>query len=478
MLWTSKFVRSLAIVVVSPSIWLVALTESWATERSVPAYRFAVGQELAYGEENLSLGMPGDPPDQPRNKTSGEWQIWVVGKNSDGSWRLLLRHKYLVVSIKPKQQPVERLSNCMLAHCDIFPDGRVPKNSTLGDSYYFQINPNWLFVALPRDQKAMTTGWSQVPVIGEWSRRCSIDSARTGSARSLVINCIEHDPSQAAYGETKTRRCTFDLDAGRLSEMVEDDTASAGKFPWHARTTLKLKSASQKPADWVTQLDREATEFFAARTKYEHLSKDFNRTRAADAHIAQSNRAREFLTAARTSAKLAILQEQYQALIKEHDRVAKLNLRSAQAREDVYSRPAANWELKTIDGSKHRLADDRGKVVILDFWYRGCYWCTKALPQIEQVADRYKGKPVVVLGMNIDPEEGDARFVIRQMGLKYPQLKAEPAASAYRANDLGYPVLYILDQNGRVHDIQEGYRADLGKRIEDVVDRLLGETAH
>ena len=292
MLWTSKFVRSLAIVVVSPSIWLVALTESWATERSVPAYRFAVGQELAYGEENQSLGMPGDPPDQPRNKTSGEWQIWVVGKNSDGSWRLLLRHKYLVVSIKPKQQPVERLSNCMLAHCDIFPDGRVPKNSTLGDSYYFQINPNWLFVALPRDQKAMTTGWSQVPVIGEWSRRCSIDSGRAGSARSLVINCIEHDPSQAAYAETKTRRCTFDLDAGRLSEMVEDDTASAGKFPWHARTTLKLKSASQKPADWVAQFDREAMEFFAARTKYEHLFQDFNRTRAVDAFIAQSNRAR------------------------------------------------------------------------------------------------------------------------------------------------------------------------------------------
>jgi peroxiredoxin len=324
----------------------------------------------------------------------------------------------------------------------------------------------------------MTTGWSQVPVIGEWSRRCSIDSGREGSARSLVINCIEHDPSQAAYAETKTRRCTFDLDAGRLSEMVEDDTAGAGRFPWHARTTLKLKSASQKSADWMAQLDREAMEFFAARTKYEHLFEDFNRTRTVDAYKAQSNRAREFLTAAQPSAKLAIVQEQYQALIKEHDRVAKLNLRSAKAREDVYSRPAAGWELKTIDGSKHRLADDRGKVVILDFWYRGCYWCTKALPQIEQIADRYQGRPVVVLGMNIDPEEGDARFVIRQMGLKYPQLKAEPAASAYRANDLGYPVLYILDQNGRVNDIQDGYRVDLAKRIEDVVDHLLGETSH
>jgi peroxiredoxin len=478
MLSTSRFARSLAIVVVSLSIWQLARTESRATESSLPAYHFAVGQELAYTEENQYLAMPGDPPDQPRNKTSGEWQIWVVGKNSDGSWRLLLRHKFLVVSIKPKQPPVERLSNCMLAHCDIFPDGRVLQNPTLGDSYYFQINPNWLFVALPREEKGMTTGWSQVPVVGEWNRQCSIDSGREGSARSLVIKCIEHDPSQAAYAETKTRRCTFDLDAGRLSEIVEDDTASAGKFPWHARTTLKLKSASQKPADWMAELDREAIKFFATRTKYEHLFEDFNRTRTAAAHKAQSNQAREFLTAARSSAKLPTLQEQYQALIKEHDRVAKLNLRSAKAREDVYARPAADWELQTIDGSKHRLAEDRGKVVILDFWFRGCYWCTKALPQIEQLADRYQGRPVVVLGMNIDPEEADARFVIRQMGLKYPQLKAEPAASAYRANDLGYPVLYILDQQGRVHDIQDGYRFDLKKRIEDVVDHLLGETAH
>jgi thiol-disulfide isomerase/thioredoxin len=439
----------------------------------IPKYRFEVGQELIYAEE--AQGFTGKSPDKPIDKVSGQWQVWVVGKNRDGSWRLLVGHKVRIFKIKPNAEPVERLSNCMLAYCDMFSDGRIMTNASLGDSYFFEINPSSLFIALPRDREAMAADWSEVPPVGEWIRHCSVDSAARTSEHTLLIKCAEHGASLAAHSGEKTRRCTFDVEAGRLTKFVEDETAQTNTFRWHNRKTVELLSTSQKPAEWIAHLHREATQFCEARTKHDALADEFRRSRTVADYKATWQRAREVLTTAQKFAKLEPIQEQYRALIKLYNQWEKPNLESAEARQDVYSRRAADWELTAIDGRKHRLSDDLGKVVVLDFWYRGCEWCEKALPQIKQVADRYKSKPVVVLGMNIDDDENDTRFVIRQMGLSYAQLKAKPAVSAYRANDLGYPVLYILDQKGRVEYIQEGYQVDLAKRVAGVVDGLLGE---
>ena len=56
----------------------------------------------------------------------------------------------------------------------------------------------------------------------------------------------------------------------------------------------------------------------------------------------------------------------------------------------------------------------------MDFWYRGCGWCMYAMPQVKQLAEDYKDKPVVVLGMNTDRNEEDARFVVKELGLDVP----------------------------------------------------------
>jgi peroxiredoxin len=55
-----------------------------------------------------------------------------------------------------------------------------------------------------------------------------------------------------------------------------------------------------------------------------------------------------------------------------------------------------------VDGKPFRLGDYRGKVVVLDFWYRGCGWCIKAMPQLNALAGQFEGRPVALLGMNTD----------------------------------------------------------------------------
>jgi thiol-disulfide isomerase/thioredoxin len=56
-------------------------------------------------------------------------------------------------------------------------------------------------------------------------------------------------------------------------------------------------------------------------------------------------------------------------------------------------------------------------MVVLDFWYRGCGWCIRAMPQLNAVADQFAGRPVAVLGMAIDQNEANAKFVCDEMTL-------------------------------------------------------------
>jgi thiol-disulfide isomerase/thioredoxin len=120
-----------------------------------------------------------------------------------------------------------------------------------------------------------------------------------------------------------------------------------------------------------------------------------------------------------------------------------------------------------------KLADYRGKVVVMDFWYRGCGWCMYAMPQVKQLAEDFSGKPVVVLGMNTDREEKDARLVIDTMGLKYPTIHAQEIPKKYGVQ--GFPTLIIIDAEGVVRDVHVGYsptlRDDLAKKIKGLLEK-------
>jgi thiol-disulfide isomerase/thioredoxin len=438
----------------------------------LPRYQFAVGEQLTYAEDQ-EIPLLDKRADKRRRNREDRWQIFVLNHNSDGSWRLLLYRTVRLVDQKPKSPPSEIFSNSMLAYCDLSPDGRIAQNPTLGDSFDFEINPYWLFAPLPPDQNSLATGWSGTSPVGELTLDCSLESGTPGSGSSIVMNCVEHAPLLIIYGQTKNRRYVFDRQAGRVRRIEFNRARNDGKIHSQSHSTATLESDSKKPSRWIEPLRKEADQFFSANADYHKRMEEVGRSRTAKDCETEQFRARQLLATAQKTCELEPIRDGYRAQLKVHDREAPWKTNEAKAREKVYARGPADWDLTAFDGGKHRLKECRGKVVVLDFWYRYCPYCIKALPQIKQVAEKYKNKHVVVLGMNIDPNEDDARFVIREKGLLYANLKAQPAVSAYAADELGYPVLYILGQDGRVSEIHTGYSPDLGDQVSDAIDRLL-----
>ena len=78
-----------------------------------------------------------------------------------------------------------------------------------------------------------------------------------------------------------------------------------------------------------------------------------------------------------------------------HARVDEVKEEANQLKTSL-NKPSPDWSATDIDGKPVKLADLRGKVVIMDFWYRGCVFCMFAMPQVKQLAEDYRDKPVVM----------------------------------------------------------------------------------
>jgi thiol-disulfide isomerase/thioredoxin len=187
---------------------------------------------------------------------------------------------------------------------------------------------------------------------------------------------------------------------------------------------------------------------------------------------ARVDAAKEIWTKVRDAVSSDVVREAIDRQIAQHDSYRSYLIQGAQEKAKVLGQPAADWESTDLDGKPHKLADYAGKVVVLDFWYRGCGWCIRAMPQINQVAEEYAGAPVIVLGMNTDSNVEDARFVAEAMKLKYPSIRIDrELPQKYGVS--GFPTMLVIDQAGVVRDMHVGYSPTLRESLNDSIDRLL-----
>jgi cytochrome c biogenesis protein CcmG/thiol:disulfide interchange protein DsbE len=114
--------------------------------------------------------------------------------------------------------------------------------------------------------------------------------------------------------------------------------------------------------------------------------------------------------------------------------------------------PAPAFSLARLDGKgRISLASLRGKTVVLNFWASWCDPCKREAPALEQLWRDYRGKGVVVLGVDSGDAASDARRFLSAHGITYP-IVTDPnelvAANSYGLP--GFPVTYVLDRRGRI----------------------------
>jgi cytochrome c biogenesis protein CcmG/thiol:disulfide interchange protein DsbE len=129
--------------------------------------------------------------------------------------------------------------------------------------------------------------------------------------------------------------------------------------------------------------------------------------------------------------------------------------------------------LPTLSGEKVRLADLRGRVVLLDFWATWCEPCKLSLPFYARLQRELRGLEVVAASTDEDDE--DVRKFLAQTPLPYT-IARDPAGRI--ADELGVelmPTTFLLDRAGNVRFRHVGAAPDSEAALRREVQQLLAE---
>ena len=167
------------------------------------------------------------------------------------------------------------------------------------------------------------------------------------------------------------------------------------------------------------------------------------------------------------------------AAIKEPVKSGENDLRDlAKARLDFLQRKALGTRApevsgEGINGEKLALTTFRGKVVVMIFWGAWCRICREQFPAEKELAKKYAGKPVTLLGVNSDTEVDIAARLAKAEGLTWPSYFDEGSTRGPIARQWGievWPTVILLDHRGVIR-----YRFQGMKRVDEAVELLLKE---
>ena len=137
---------------------------------------------------------------------------------------------------------------------------------------------------------------------------------------------------------------------------------------------------------------------------------------------------------------------------------------------------APAFEVEMFDGSTVKLADLKGKVVLLNFWATWCPPCRAELARVEKdIIEKFKGKPFVFLPVSRGEKKATVAAFREKMGYTFPMgLDTDGRVYAEYAETY-IPRNFLIDKNGVVVKASVGYDeaefAELVKLIEETIKK-------
>jgi cytochrome c biogenesis protein CcmG, thiol:disulfide interchange protein DsbE len=132
-------------------------------------------------------------------------------------------------------------------------------------------------------------------------------------------------------------------------------------------------------------------------------------------------------------------------------------------------RPAPELDGDWLVPPPVRLADLRGKPVVINFWASWCVPCRKEAPELARFDRELRGRAQLI-GVDFQDAKQDALAFVREFGWGFPNVRDPQGtlASSYRL--AGLPTTYVLDREGRIARTMAGEQTyeKLRRAIEEV----------
>jgi peroxiredoxin len=134
---------------------------------------------------------------------------------------------------------------------------------------------------------------------------------------------------------------------------------------------------------------------------------------------------------------------------------------------------APDFTLHTMNGPNLRLQEQRGRVVMVNFWATWCGPCRQEMPQLNRLYEKYHAAGFVLLGVNVDDDTRKAAEVAGKLGVTFPVLLDTDKAVSKLYELSTMPSTVIIDRDGKVRYVHRGYLTGYEDNYEKQIRELL-----
>ena len=117
---------------------------------------------------------------------------------------------------------------------------------------------------------------------------------------------------------------------------------------------------------------------------------------------------------------------------------------------------APDFAVADLDGNPIRLADLRGRPVVVNFWASWCAPCVEEFPLLREAAARHADDGLVVIGIVWDDRSEAAREFMARNGATWPAAMDPGQRVARDYGTVGLPETYFIGRDGIIRARQIG----------------------
>lgn len=134
-----------------------------------------------------------------------------------------------------------------------------------------------------------------------------------------------------------------------------------------------------------------------------------------------------------------------------------------------------DFALPDGEGDTLRLSEQRGQVVMVNFWASWCPPCVREMPELDAIYQDLRDDGLVLWGVNVDHDRAAADELLEELSPSFPILYDPESRVRRKMGVDAMPTTLLVDRAGQVRHVNRGYQPGDEDKYRAQAEALLAE---